>query len=182
MTDHEPPEDTDDRAALLALLDDEPVPETWEPIPDDARRDDVVRALADTVRWARAALIRRDRVAAPFERELARLTARMDEAVAPRDNEVARLDDRIRDLAAVLYRLDPRTKTHVLPHGTVWSKATGGRREVVDQDAALAWARVHAPSAVKVSLLVSELPKAGDVPGTRITPEGRNFGARLGES
>jgi hypothetical protein len=176
IDDH--PEDTDDRAELLALIDSTPAPDYWEELPPDARHDDLVDAMAQTMRWARAATYRRDRVARPFDRELERLHAAREEAVGPRDREVARLLARLAELHAALYRLD-KTTTLDLPHGTSWSRKTGGRREVVDEAAALAWARANYPRAVKVGLLVSELPKQGDVPGTRITPEDRNFGTRL---
>jgi hypothetical protein len=176
MTDRIP--DEDEEAALLALIASEPVPTDFPDVAPDARHDDLVAALADTVRWYRAATLHRDRVARPFETELARVKQAFDEAVSPRDAEVDRLYERAKMLHAALYRLD-ETATVKLPHGEAWSTKTGGRREVVDKPRVIAWAKKHCPDAVKVDVLVSMLPKDADVPGTEITRVGRNYGVRL---
>jgi hypothetical protein len=75
---------------------------------------------------------------------------------------------------------DSTRKSKRYTYGTAGHRPRRGV-DVVDKEAALAWAEEHAPAAVRVtrSLLKSELPKDVDVPGVE-RRTGREFYAKAG--
>lgn len=102
-------------------------------------------------------------------RRLAELRARMrgyDEEIALWTQAKGRLgnaaswfEDRLAEWAVREREATPKIKTFATAHGTVSTRETKPRIEVVDEEVAIAWAQVHDHAAVKVdtSLLVSKL-------------------------
>jgi len=105
--------------------------------------------------------------------------ARLKELDAEERGHRWRWEERFR--AVVEHDLAEGTrKSKRYTYGTAGTRKRGGV-DVVDKEAALAWAEEHAPAAVKVtrSLLKSELPPGVDVPG--VEPRtGRDFFIKAG--
>lgn len=105
-------------------------------------------------------------------RRLAELRARMrdydaeialwTQAKGRLGNAAAWFEDRLSEWAVREREATPKIKTFATAHGTVSTRETKAKIDVLDEPAAIAWAKIHDPGAVKVTedLLVSKLEVA----------------------
>lgn len=134
-------------------LADATIREVWT-IPDSEAANWAFRKLAHA--QEELARIKADAAA-----EIARIQAWADDASRPLESDAAWFTGRLIEYRRRLEDADPTLpKTYRLPFGSITRRKLPDKTVVTDKAAAIAWAQEHAPDAVKLDLLVSQLPDA----------------------
>lgn len=159
--------------------------EVLGPDMDIDRANRTLRAYARTTR-------ERSELAAQFDDEIARLTARRDDLCAGLDRRAEWLRAQLEAYHTAVLAEDPTAKTIHLPAGDLKARATKGRVVIDDREALVEWCRDNWPAAVEqvdrlrsVTDLRSEAHEADDgrliaptgeaLPGVRVEGAGHNW-------
>lgn len=188
MTDHEIPveewasvtsigmasasADTDVVADLDRFLTDGDEPDyESEPVPAESL-DQANRWLRSIARLDREA----DRVRDAADTEIERVEAWKVERLAPIQKQREWLARSCEMLAAALYERDPKTVSHHVPNGRIYSRHQAPEWTYTDEGSFIAWAEVHRPDLLNTPEPVTKpdrnaVKKAfGDVIPKRPTP------------
>lgn len=138
-------------------------PEGWQGVTDDALAAWAIDRIA-------AYTAERDRIRANAKAYIEQIQA---DAIA----DEAPLNDKIGwftgEVIAYYHGLPDPPKTYKLPNGQIVRRAGRESTQVTDEEAFIEWAATNAPAAVKLSPLVSGLPKWGHTDdGLIVSPDG----------